>query len=460
MKIFSIIALLSFLLIGEGSLAKDAINPSPYKHNVNDVVQKRYRPVAVAQPAQAAPIPVAIVPDPNIVKVEEDYDINKHESPYIEKGKTLKVLERLKSPRLVGRSATELKPVFVPSKGQIETERFRLKRKNFADFMKREYIRLAERLFLHGNWSDATFFRRKGFKAGGLKDILPEDPKAWNIRDDVALDDLMKARIGLLESLSQNAVYVTPNAAAKSVVFYDCWVSQAKNKWVDDRTDCKMAFNDVHGYLHGIYEETKMKGLAEIISGYSFTDIDESYVPYKNYQEEETYEGNYAEEMKKALIDKLKDDEKKEKDALIAATTAGVISGPAAAGATGGGDFIYARAQSGTELMYMVYFDQKTSDLSAKAKAELDKAVKKIKESGPAVVTLNGHSDRSLDNTEALLVSKKRADAVRDYLALKGVNRNILKTYGFGKNDNIVPNDEGKEAPANRRVEVIFKGNS
>lgn len=436
MKFSRYILLFFVLLLSVNALAKDPINPAPNTHNVKDVVQGGRTDARNA-----------------VVEEEhEDYDINKHESPYVVKEKNLTVLERLKSNRLLGRSATEFKPVFVPSKGQIETERFRLKRRNFADFMKREYIRLSERLFLHGNWSDATYFRRKGLKAWSMKDILPEDPKRWNIRDDLALDDLMKARIGLLESLSQNAVYVTPNAAAKSVVFYDCWVSQAKNKWVDDRTNCKMAFDDVYGYLHGIYEETKMKGLAEVISGYSFTDVEEDYVPYKNYQEEEVYEGNYAEEMKKAMVDQLKEDEKKEKEKEAAAASAGSVS------AGGGGDFIYARAQSGTELMYMVYFDQKGADLSAKAKAELDKTVKKIKESGPAVVTLNGHSDRSLDNTEALLISKKRADAVRDYLALKGVNRNILKTYGFGKNDNIVPNDEGKEAPANRRVEIIFKG--
>ncbi len=382
---------------------------------------------------------------------EDSYDVDRHQSPFIERERTLKALDGLKPRKLIDIHTNEINPVVVPTKNQIDTERFVLKRKNFASFVQREYTRLSERLSLHGNWTDATHFRRKGLKAGGMKDILPEDPKTWNIRDDMSLDDLLKARIALLESLSQNAVYVAPNAAAKALVFYDCWVSQAKNRWVDDRTNCKIAFDDVNNYLHGIYEETKMKGIAEVISGYSFTDIDEKYQPYKEYPEPEVYEGNYAAEMQKAMDEKsseeIKKAEKDRKEAAAKRTESG-----------SGGDFIYARAQSGTELMYMVYFDQKTAELSSKAKAELDKTVAKIKESGPAVVTLNGHSDKSLSTDEALMISKKRADIVRDYLAAKGVNRNILKTYGFGKNDNIVPNEEGLGVPANRRVEIIFKG--
>ncbi len=379
----------------------------------------------------------------------EAYDINKHKSPFIVREKTLKVMDALRPKKLIDIHTNEINPVVVPTKNQIDTERFMLKRRNFSSMMNREYIKLADRLFLHHNYSDATLFRRKGIKASGMKDILPEDPKKWEIKEDVEMDDLLKARIGLLESLSQNAVYVTPNAAAKAVVFYDCWVSQAKHKWIDDRTDCKMAFNDVYGYLRGIYEETKMKGLADVISGYSFTDVEEDYRPYKNFNEEEEYVGDYSTELKKVVQQTFEDDKKKAEEAAKEAENQK---------ATGGGDFIYAKSKSGTDLMYLAYFDQKSIALGTKAKAELDKAAEEIKKANPPSVTINGHTDKSIGADEAMVLSKKRADAARDYLVTKGLNRNLFRTYGFGRNDNLVPNEEGKEVVANRRVEIIFKG--
>ncbi|MDX1949282.1 MAG: OmpA family protein [Rickettsiales bacterium] len=442
MKIFSQKFLLIFLLtifVATPLLARDSITKN---YNFNTTIERGISP----QPKAVNRI---ITEKPEYQKAPSaSYDIEKHKSPSIHKDRTLGVIEKLRSRKFLDIHTNEINPVYVPSKNQIETERFRLKRRNFADFTKREYVKLADRLFLHHNYTDATHFRRKGLKADGLRDILPEDPKKWEIKDDIELDDLLKARIALLESLSVNAVYVAPNAAAKSLVFYDCWVSQAKNKWVDERTNCKMAFKEVNDYLHGIYEETKFKGLAEVISGYAHTDIDENYTPFKNYEAEEEYEGNYAQELVRVIENRVKDDEAKR---LLDEKVASENKKEA-------GNFIYARGGGGSDLMYLAYFDKKSFELDANARAELDKVAEQIKKSNPPSVIINGHTDRSIGDNEAMVLSKKRADIARDYLIGKGVNKNLFRTFGFGKNDNIVPNEEGKEAAANRRVEIVFKG--
>ncbi len=440
---YKILVLIFLFLIfaTENSLARDPIS----RNSIED------KPVGQSSLApKPKPLNRIVTSKPAYQKAPKAaYDIEKHKSPSIHKDRTLSVIEKLRSRKFLDIHSNEINPVYVPSKNQIDAERFRLKRRNFANFSKREYIKLADRLFLHHNYTDATYFRRKGLKADGLKDILPEDPKKWEIKDDVELDDLLKSRIALLESLSINSVYVAPNAAAKSLVFYDCWVSQAKNKWADDRTNCKMAFKDVNSYLHGIYEETKFKGLAEVISGYSFTDIDDNYKPFKSSgEEEEQYEGNYAAELVRVIENRIKDDEARRiSEEKIKASKKDEA-----------GNFIYARGGSGSDLMYLAYFDRKSFTLNPNAKEELDKVAEQIKKSNPPSVIINGHTDKSVGDDEAMVLSKKRADAARDYLIGKGINKNLFRTFGFGRNDNIVPNEEGKEVLANRRVEIIFKG--
>lgn len=112
------------------------------------------------------------------------------------------------------------------------------------------------------------------------------------------------------------------------------------------------------------------------------------------------------------------------------------------------------------DLVYMVYFDGRADQLSDKAKAELDKAADDIKKNSPKLVSVNGHTDRSFDSGESLITSKKRADAARDYLVSKGIGKEIIRTYGFGKTDNIIDNPEGEVRPANNRTEIVFKGSA
>ena len=80
------------------------------------------------------------------------------------------------------------------------------------------------------------------------------------------------------------------------------------------------------------------------------------------------------------------------------------------------------------------------------------------------VVVVTGHTDRLGSDEYNLKLSKRRADAVRDYMVSKGVDGAKIQTVGMGEKQPVVQCDQ-KEMKAliaclqpNRRVEVLVRG--
>lgn len=341
-------------------------------------------------------------------------------------------------------------PVTVPKRSTIIMERAQRKKTKFKNMLRREYLKLAERLTKHKNWTDATYFRRKAYKAGKTEqDILPEDPEKWNISDDFLMNELYETRVKLLDGLTANTIFLVPNAAAKSMAYYDCWVEQTQNEWIHKDIDCKQGFTDVYKYLKQAREELRMKTVINILENYPLVDVEEKFFPYKNSLEKdnEPYEGDYAKEMKEAVQQAYLAEQKKEQ-----AANATNNSGKANAG------FIV--DQSGNdnpEIVFAAYFPEKSPVLTAKARGEIDKSIIEINKINPGLIIVNGHTDKAVSGSEALILSKKRADSVRDYLISKGIEKAKIRSYGFGNSDNLVENPEGEAVAGNRRAEIIFR---
>jgi OOP family OmpA-OmpF porin len=75
-------------------------------------------------------------------------------------------------------------------------------------------------------------------------------------------------------------------------------------------------------------------------------------------------------------------------------------------------------------------------------------------------ITIGGHSDTRGNDRDNLVSSRKRAEAVRDYLLSKGVPAERMTVIAFGETRALVPNakEDGSDDPEarakNRRVEV------
>jgi OOP family OmpA-OmpF porin len=84
----------------------------------------------------------------------------------------------------------------------------------------------------------------------------------------------------------------------------------------------------------------------------------------------------------------------------------------------------------------------------------MDELAKTIQEN-PQVqkVSIEGHASDEGDDKYNLLLSKARAEAVRQYLVTKGVSAERLSSTGFGESKPLVSNDTPDGREKNRRVE-------
>ncbi len=73
-------------------------------------------------------------------------------------------------------------------------------------------------------------------------------------------------------------------------------------------------------------------------------------------------------------------------------------------------------------------------------------------------ITIIGYTDSTGDADYNMGLSKRRADAVSDYLVSKGAPADKLRTMGRGVNDPIASNDTKEGRAQNRRVEAIVVG--
>ncbi len=106
-------------------------------------------------------------------------------------------------------------------------------------------------------------------------------------------------------------------------------------------------------------------------------------------------------------------------------------------------------------------FDQ--ADVLPAAEANLRTLAELIgKTQGP--VQLNGYTDAKGDDAYNLALSKRRADAVKAWLAANGVPEARLQSVGFGEADPVAPNqrpdgsDDAQGRAQNRRVVAVIPG--
>lgn len=107
----------------------------------------------------------------------------------------------------------------------------------------------------------------------------------------------------------------------------------------------------------------------------------------------------------------------------------------------------------------VIGFPQGGATLDRDARSALDRLA-----ADPAAkasrITLRGHSDSEGDDAANRRMSRRRADAVRDYLAKKGLNRTGMTVIALGETRPIAPNahpdgsDDSAGRARNRRVEI------
>lgn len=120
-------------------------------------------------------------------------------------------------------------------------------------------------------------------------------------------------------------------------------------------------------------------------------------------------------------------------------------------------------APSGVEEIRTVVIFEQGAALDDTARAALADLVAEPAFAAGGSVTLSGHSDTSGSDADNLIVSRRRAEAVRDHLISLGAEKDRITVIALGERRAISPNakSDGSDNPdgrrRNRRVEIVVR---
>jgi outer membrane protein OmpA-like peptidoglycan-associated protein len=99
--------------------------------------------------------------------------------------------------------------------------------------------------------------------------------------------------------------------------------------------------------------------------------------------------------------------------------------------------------------------------LSPIAQQSLDQVAKALEEQSPETgIVIEGHTDSRGSTSTNDSLSQRRAQAVANYLATRGIESTRIQAVGRGENQPIASNDTTDGRASNRRVEIIVGGSS
>jgi OOP family OmpA-OmpF porin len=101
----------------------------------------------------------------------------------------------------------------------------------------------------------------------------------------------------------------------------------------------------------------------------------------------------------------------------------------------------------------IVEFESGSAILTPVGQRILDEMAIALNKVGNKSVRIIGHTDSQGNPVTNLGLSLQRANAVRDYLAGKGVNTTLLRTEGLGANQPVADNSSEEGRRRNRRIE-------
>ena len=104
------------------------------------------------------------------------------------------------------------------------------------------------------------------------------------------------------------------------------------------------------------------------------------------------------------------------------------------------------------------FFDFNKAVLKPEGKAKLDDLVSKMSGINLEVIIAVGHTDSVGGDAYNQKLSVKRADAVKNYLTTKGVEKNRVYTEGKGEKQPVADNKTTEGRAKNRRVEIEVVG--
>ena len=101
-----------------------------------------------------------------------------------------------------------------------------------------------------------------------------------------------------------------------------------------------------------------------------------------------------------------------------------------------------------------VYFEFDKFNLNSKSLQTLKSAVAAMKDNSSIKITISGHADERGTRDYNLALGQRRAESVRDYFAINGINANRIMVKSYGEERPILDGSNEASYSKNRRAEI------
>jgi outer membrane protein OmpA-like peptidoglycan-associated protein len=106
---------------------------------------------------------------------------------------------------------------------------------------------------------------------------------------------------------------------------------------------------------------------------------------------------------------------------------------------------------------YTLYFFLDSIELKPDSRASMKDIITEIEKRASTDIEVIGHTDRSGDEGFNMVLSRKRAEKVRDLLAAAGIAPAAIRVAFHGEGNPLIQTSDNVHEPLNRRVEVIVR---
>ena len=269
---------------------------------------------------------------------------------------------------------------------------------NFSNTLSNAYLEfaLSEMNDMHDE-IDAAYFADKGIKAKtGLK-VYPEEIQNWDINDSY-VEEASRKRKEILSLYKSKIIEKNPNIIAQAQLGFDCWLEQLEEGWqTKDIEKCYNMMNSNIKIAMNSYNDEKntAKKLKPLMSPTEVTQI-------KDVKE----------------IKNIEDTDTKQK--------------------------------------FEIYFEHDVFKLNLKHKNTINNIINNYAKKDVTIYEIVGHTDRSGTKEYNLILSKLRANAVKQFLLKKGLSDFNINTFYYGETKPKIDTKDGVKEKINRRVEIFI----
>ena len=103
-----------------------------------------------------------------------------------------------------------------------------------------------------------------------------------------------------------------------------------------------------------------------------------------------------------------------------------------------------------------VFFDFDKSDLKADARSTLEKQAFWLRKYPSATIQIQGHADERGTREYNLALGERRANAVKDYLVVLGVDAGRVSTLSYGEERPLALGSDEESWARNRRAQTVI----